>query len=388
MTKMGIFLSYPLDYWAGGERFSIRLSNYFHGTGYDVKLHSPLNGPNCETRISWDTLAAKTPVPVLRVIYDRGGIPWGHLPFFASYPKVADLERFDVNLVFIHRVPHPKYLASIRRARTRIVFLMQGVAIEEGFLGNPMATAYQAYIKSAIATQSHLLHSSNVYIQTMNSFARSFLIRVGLDPTHIFTIPFAIEAEPYSAVRNDGAFVIAFIGRLVDVTKGLSTLRQTAIRVLRKRLPGLEFVVIGTGPDSRVLSSAVRKFDGFSLRTDVSDFDKGAILSRASLFLSTSNLDPGPATTLEALASGLPVVSTPTAGNKEVLLHRTDLGTITTFHPADIAQCIIRYYDAWRANPEVYYTARLARAAKARLFMDPSAMLTRYRRMVESILAS
>jgi glycosyltransferase involved in cell wall biosynthesis len=112
--------------------------------------------------------------------------------------------------------------------------------------------------------------------------------------------------------------VLLQVARL-DYLKDHATALRTVAAVI-PRWPGVRLVLVGTGPEQGAIEQLVReyKLEGhvrlLGLRTDVP-----RLLAGADLFLLTSISEGIPLTVIEAMAAGLPVVSTGVGGVPEVV---------------------------------------------------------------------
>jgi glycosyltransferase involved in cell wall biosynthesis len=84
------------------------------------------------------------------------------------------------------------------------------------------------------------------------------------------------------------------------------------------KMPQQNFIIHGRGWKEFILS----ELEIFPINLDVLDFNfdnQPRLIREASVFLTLSSLEGGPYPTLEALASGTPVVATPTGWNPEFI---------------------------------------------------------------------
>jgi glycosyltransferase involved in cell wall biosynthesis len=147
--------------------------------------------------------------------------------------------------------------------------------------------------------------------------------RVGVIYNGIDLTPFDNGAPPRAAVRRDMGvgekdLVILQVARL-DYLKDHCTAIRTLEQVIRQR-PEARLVLVGEGPElgkiqqevaQRNLAASVRLL---GLRKDIA-----RLLSAADVFLLTSISEGIPLAVIEALAAGLPVVSTNVGGIGEVV---------------------------------------------------------------------
>ena len=142
------------------------------------------------------------------------------------------------------------------------------------------------------------------------------------------------------------AWDVIFCGRL-DPNKGLDLLAAAAAIVARAR-PGVRFLVIGDGPGAAGLRADIGQrglTDRFEIRPWVeSPADLADCYRRSRLLLCTSYSEGGPRVCLEAMACGIPVVSTP-VGLMPELIEDGLTGRLVDWDPADIATAILELLD-------------------------------------------
>ena len=145
-------------------------------------------------------------------------------------------------------------------------------------------------------------------------------------PIHVELAPNGIDLEfyrPLATPRNDGVYRILFVGRLVE---------QKGLRYLLDALPGLrtqaqqpvELVVVGDGPARPALEEQVSAlgleasvcFAGWAQRAEMPGHYQSA-----DVFALPSFEEGMPNVVLEAMASGLPIVTTDIYGNRELVVH-------------------------------------------------------------------
>ncbi|HUP52289.1 MAG TPA: glycosyltransferase family 4 protein [Longimicrobiales bacterium] len=153
-------------------------------------------------------------------------------------------------------------------------------------------------------------------------------------------IPNAADTVRFIPGSTVAPFTVLFVGRLIPRKRVEDLL--TAFRDVLKRIPSARLVIAGDGPEgprleslagTMALGEAVR-FTGHVPREALPDLYRGA-----SVFVLPSEREGMPNAQLEAMASGLPVVTTVAA---PALLDGNGVG-VRVGHPSEISEALIRY---------------------------------------------
>jgi sugar transferase (PEP-CTERM/EpsH1 system associated) len=198
--------------------------------------------------------------------------------------------------------------------------------------------------------------------------------------------PFAAPREDRRAVRRemgfgDDEFVILQVARL-DYLKDHATAVRTLAEVTPRR-PDARLAVVGEGPELPAIQELVRRHGVeaqirfLGLREDVA-----RLLSGADLFLLTSISEGIPLTVIEAMAAGLPVVSTRVGGLPEVV----EGGRTGLLEPAGDHAALGRAVCRLAAEPALRREmGRLGRERAESLFSEPQ-MHAQYVRLYREML--
>jgi glycosyltransferase involved in cell wall biosynthesis len=167
-------------------------------------------------------------------------------------------------------------------------------------------------------------------IITMSEYSRKKLIGIGLSGDKIHVIPYGVEVPDISEIRPDDTYYIRClsVGRMVAKKAPLLTLEAFRRALVKNPLLRLDFV-----GDGELLEEAMQFVNAHALNdtvvlhgsqpnTVVQD-----LMKKAQIFLQHSRTDPAtgdeeglPVAILEAMANGLPVISTRHAGIPEAVL--------------------------------------------------------------------
>ncbi|NJD33531.1 MAG: glycosyltransferase family 4 protein [Betaproteobacteria bacterium] len=203
------------------------------------------------------------------------------------------------------------------------------------------------------------------FIICIGAFARSQLMHLSpASQWHKFEIcPLGVDPDHYAPVRRpaeERPFTILCVGRLTPA-KGQRILID-ACRKLHQSGRKLQLVLVGAGPDETDLKAAVAcyslesvvRFTGALNQTEVR-----AWYSLADAFALASFAEGIPVVLMEAMASGIPCVSTRITGIPELIRDGDDGLLVTPSDTDELAAALARLMDD---GPLRQYLARSGRA--------------------------
>lgn len=159
-------------------------------------------------------------------------------------------------------------------------------------------------------------------VRVMNREVKDFLAKIGVKADKIkivnaFYIDFSVFYPRQSAKEYD----FIFTARLVK-NKGLDILIKTAQKI-KKIIPEFKLLIIGEGPLKEDLRFKIKNLgleENVILYGWARDSDEVAgLMNKSKVFLMTSYNEGGPRSTIEAMACGLPVISTRVGMMNEVI---------------------------------------------------------------------
>jgi glycosyltransferase involved in cell wall biosynthesis len=208
-----------------------------------------------------------------------------------------------------------------------------------------------------------------------SDYVRRGLESQGVPPERILTVPYPIDAARYHVIARrgrPGPVVVGFVGT-VGLRKGAGYFGAVARRLLR---PSIRFVMVGP---VHLSDAAARSFAGAAEL--VGGVPRSAIagwLDRFDLFLFPSTCEGSAGAAMEAMACGLPVVTSPNSGS--IVRHGVD-GFVVPHDDVDgLTACIDRL--AGDASLRLAMGAEARRAAEA-------ATVDRYgRQLAEAMVAA
>lgn len=230
----------------------------------------------------------------------------------------------DLIVSFLVRANVASILAG-RRLRTPVIIS------ERANLTAHIEGRYKGAKRSVAAMSSRLAYSRADFVIACSEGVRRDLIEnFGVGGARIETIPnpfdldqIARDASAPPEMVLPPRFMVS-VGRLVE-SKGFADL----IDAYAMADPPIPLVILGEGPDRRQLEERVRQH-GLGERVFLSGYAANpfAILSRADLYVSASHCEGFPNSLAEAMAIGLPVISTDCpSGPAEILAGVEATGT-------------------------------------------------------------
>ena len=153
---------------------------------------------------------------------------------------------------------------------------------------------------------------------------RNWLVTVaGFDPVRVRLFTTMFDDSEFSALRDDLVHddnSVLFLSRLVR-EKGIYELVD-AFRSLAPDYPDLKLVIAGNGPEEQRIGNYVSTSglgDRVSFAGYVRGADKVRMMKVAGLFVLPTYSEGCPVSLLEAMAAGLPVITTPVGGIPHVV---------------------------------------------------------------------
>lgn len=242
------------------------------------------------------------------------------MPVGISAKTRADLEDFAPNLLHIAS-PDFSARAAVRWARARGLPVLASVHTRFetypryynlGFLEAPL----EAWIRELYRRCDALVTPSEGMVDVLRAQGMNDDISIwsrGVDRT-LFDPSRRDLAWRRGLGIADGDVAIAFLGRLV-MEKGLDIFADTVVELRKRQLPH-KVLVIGDGPARKWFEQALPGgiFAGFQTGPDL-----GRALASADIFFNPSITETFGNVTLEAMASGLPVVASAATGSTSLV---------------------------------------------------------------------
>jgi glycosyltransferase involved in cell wall biosynthesis len=149
------------------------------------------------------------------------------------------------------------------------------------------------------------------------------LRRLGVREERILVVPsLYVELDVFRPLPEEPKrYDVLFVGRLVP-NKGIMTILDAVARV-RETEPDVRLGIVGDGPLRAAVDRRLAELDlreGTTVLDDVpSARDVAALYNQARMLVCASTAEGGPRVTVEAMACGVPVISTPVGVMPELI---------------------------------------------------------------------
>jgi len=277
---------------------------------------------------------------------DRYKNQWDRFTYPYLVWKRAREGKFDI--VNVHE--QAGAVVSILKGRIKVVATSHGVeqrgwevALEESKLGRGGAPSLKSRLVYPATSrfQSRLALTNASHVFCLNEEDRNFLESRFRIPASRITRIFPAASEEYSVHPRDYRRFrrILFAGTWLD-RKG----KQDAVDAFGQVPDTLEFAAMGVGvPEAVVLESFPENMRGRVKVFNVKNDAEGArVMAESDMFLLPSVFEGTPLTLMEAMHSGLPIVTTNVCGMRDVIDHNRNGLLVPVRSPGEIAAAINR----------------------------------------------
>jgi len=302
-----LIVAYYFSNWKGGgaERIITEMGEYMRAAGHNVTVAVPSEARTADLE--------RASLEYVRVGDLSKFTP---IAFFASIAKLRSTIKkrtIDIVTILTFRVLLHAYIAVRLAAFNRKIHIVPIVAMQwkDGY----------SYIAPFLSIFSDKVITYTRFCERRLRQAPFMAKKVVTIPNFVdtgrFKDPFE-KKEGRAARRDNGAQVIGTVSRLVH-QKGVHYFLQAAELVLKKH--DAQFWVVGDGQQEGELKSLARDL---GIESHVSFLGHANDIPRAleemDIFVFLSSGEGMPASLLEAMAAGLPVVTTDVHGNSEVVV--------------------------------------------------------------------
>jgi glycosyltransferase involved in cell wall biosynthesis len=283
-------------------------------------------------------------------------------------------EKFSFNVLNFHQPYTALGVLSSKKVRAiPRVYTCHSLSFEEfaSRSSSPHNTKewifYRLQLFGRKLTETALLGKSN-RIVVLSKYTRDKILReYGFTESKVEIIPGAVSLARFRVPENkstirrrigipENCFVLLTIRNLVP-RMGLENL-IIALKLLVEQRKDILLTLGGEGPLAEKLQDMARdagvanfvRFTGFIPEKELPSYYQMADL----FILPTKDLEGFGMVTVEALASGLPVLGTPVGGTKEILTHLGPEFLFADSNPVSIANLILKTRNKWDEDPKGY----------------------------------
>lgn len=383
---MRIALVYKQLQESGGSEGQVhRLAGYLAGRGDDVHVFcARVRGPVPE---GVTVHRMRSVLPLGRMTHMLAFSRWARR---ATAREEARRGRFDIKHAFGRSVGQDVYRLGGGCHRT---YLEHAHALDRPPWLRPLLRAVP-YHRLKLRLEDQALARAPFVITNSRMTRDDLLFRYDLIPERTAVVPNGVALDRFSADPpgdlaarrarlgvGEGDEVVLFLGSGY-ARKGLEPALRAIARLAADR-PRLRLLVVGRDPD-------VAGWERCAVRLGVRERcvflgpreDPEQLYPLADVYLLPTAYDPAANSTFEALACGVPVVTSEMNGASEILTEGVDGSVVTTpVHPDDVARALVYWLD----HPDRRAVRAAARACAERYPADASAAAIR--EVYEQILA-
>ena len=334
---------------SGMSVYALNLLRELVRLGHDVTMISQYRGDAVGREIYGD--GPPMPVDGVRIIglesfgeQETGDFERDIEEMVAAVVQEHEAKAFDI----IHaQYGYPTGLAALEASRHLGV---PNVVSIQGGDGHWVGSCCETHEAAMVAVLDH----AGALLIGSCSFAAEVTERLGTAPERFTIVPGAVNVERFHPPKEHalGAFthpdepVLLYHGR-VDARKGVLDLLD-AFKLIAEERP-LRLVISGIGPDVDAVADRVQTLGHLKHRIDVTGYaayhDAPDVYRRGHLFVSPTYAEGFSNTILEAMASGLPIVSTRVVGVVDCLRDGENALLVEARAPKALAGAIRRMLD-------------------------------------------
>jgi len=288
-----------------------------------------MGGKN-ELYVKTYTVADEVKLFSRNIVYFVPQASW-NLPYFSTLPILVRLLLFKIhsNVIHTHSIGQVHSdLASLLSFKKRIIYTIHGWRNATNLIAQRLYSTYESIVPFFLKGADIITVLGNKSKEYVCSLLKDSILckeRVIITPNGVdfYAVRRIIESVGPRNIEKEGKNVL-FVGRLVR-TKGLIELLY-AFKMLTKIDREIKLIIVGSGSLSSFVMSFISRYD---LRNRV-EFAEGVLpwekvilkyYSRADVFVLPSYSEGLPTVLLEAMATGVPVVTTPVGDITDIVRH-------------------------------------------------------------------
>lgn len=170
---------------------------------------------------------------------------------------------------------------------------------------------------------TRLLRAATLLVVLSESWRRYYSQEVGMPESRIRVLPNPVKIPPMVPDRRERLHVtIVFLG-VVSKRKGIYDLIRAVSQLSEESKASIRLVIAGDGElgHAKALATTLGVNDLIEFSGWISPEERDRLLKEADIFVLPSYAEGLPMAVLEAMAWGLPTITTPVGGNPEIIEH-------------------------------------------------------------------
>lgn len=320
MEPLRVGLVGPIPPPNGGMALQARqLAGLLEGEGLDVRM-LPTNAPY---RPAWVGR-----IPGLRAV-------------FRLVPYLYRVWRLAGQVDVVHMLANSGWSWQLFAAPVIWLGRLRGTPVVVNYRGGEARAYFErsfSRVRPTLARASGIVVPSGYLQQVFGDF--------GFDADVVPNIINLERFHPPRQVRDTSVFELV-VTRNLEAIYGIDTAIRAAA-LLRRHIPNLRLSIAGSGPLAGELTQLVERLDLGDCVFFVGRLEPDEVASlyrRAAVFLNPALVDNMPNSVLEAMASGLPVVSSNVGGVPFIVEHEATALLVEPGDPAAMAGAVRRLHD-------------------------------------------
>lgn len=262
----------------------------------------------------------------------------GARALFRLLPYLARLWRASGRADVMHVMANSGWSWDLFAAPAIWIGSLRGVPVIVNYRGGEA----DVFLARAAARVSAALRKA-VLLVVPSGYLREVFARHGMQGR---IVPNIIDLERFSSVGRSSDFGAPHlvVARNLEPIYGIDNALQ-AFAIVRRRYPKASLVVAGSGPSEADLKALAQTLGICEAVTFTGQLDRLAmqnLYKHADIALNPSTVDNMPNSVLEALACGLPVVSTNVGGVPFIVTHGETALLVSPGQPEEMAEAILR----------------------------------------------
>lgn len=197
------------------------------------------------------------------------------------------------------------------------------------------------FAKSWRRVEASLRHCAVILVPS--TFLQQVFARYGKDSVIVQNVLDTALFVPVSSAGRDLAAPHIVVTRNLEAIYDVASCIR-AFAAIQQQFPSARLSVAGTGPELAALQQLVSELQlkHVSFVGRLTPQQVAALYQDADLMLNGSLVDNTPNSLIEAMASGVPVVSTDSGGIPQLVTHQKDALLVPAGQPAELAEAALR----------------------------------------------